>query len=61
MTALLRKPLVHIGERSRDFCIVTPLPAVAQYAEELAREMNIPACIALSQVEIGRASCRERV
>ncbi len=51
MTALLRKPLVHIGERSRDFCIVTPLPAVAQYAEELAREMNIPACIALSQVD----------
>lgn len=51
MRVALQKPVVYIGERPSDFCVVTPLSLVAHYAEEAARAMGIRTCIALSGVD----------
>ena len=51
MTLRLQKPVIYIGARPSDFCVVTPLPSLARYAEEAAREMQIRTCIVLSEVD----------
>ena len=51
MTLRLQKPVIYVGERPSDFCVVTPLPSLARYAEEAAREMQIRTCIVLSEVD----------
>ena len=51
MALRLQKPIIYVGERPSDFCVVTPLLSLARYAEEAAREMQIRTCIAISEVD----------
>ena len=51
MPLKLQKPIVYVGDRPSDFCVVTAVPSLARYAEEVAHDMQIRTCIALAQVD----------
>ncbi len=47
----LQKPIVYVGDTPSDFCVVTAIPSLARYAEEVAYDMQIRTCIALAKVD----------
>ncbi len=42
------EPVVYVGERPSELCVVTPFRNLAQYAEEAACQMKVRTCIAVS-------------
>ena len=42
MPLKLHKPIVYVGDRPSDFCVVTAVPSLARYAEEVAHDMQLP-------------------
>lgn len=51
MSAPMTRSIRYVGKKPMDFCVVTPLPEMADYAEEMARQMGIATCVALSGLE----------
>ncbi|MDL2209327.1 sigma 54-interacting transcriptional regulator [Desulfovibrio sp. OttesenSCG-928-O18] len=51
MEKVLQEGVTYVGDLPAEFCVVTPLPALARYAEEAARQLNVRTCIVLSGLD----------
>ena len=51
MLSDLCESITYVGEKPADFCVVTPIKPLAKYAEEMARQLKVRTCIAVSEFD----------
>ena len=51
MLSDLCESITYVGEQPADFCVVTPFKTLAKYAEEMARQLKVRTCIAVSEFD----------